>query len=128
MIAVVLIASNCSSHRVFILNRSFVGVLNVSNDDPETTTGGRLNVTLNTPTLRKYIQSPVQTPARCQRTSKIDPFKATVADVLEPGSYNCASGKVNSADKLCLVLELVKPDVKHNRSSSAPVPVYGAER
>jgi len=34
-------------------------------------------------TLRKYIQSAVQTPAHRQRTSKIDPFKSTVADLLE---------------------------------------------
>ena len=38
---------------------------------------------LSRKTLRKYIQSPVQTPARRQRTSKIDPFKSTVADLLE---------------------------------------------
>jgi transposase len=34
-------------------------------------------------TVRKYIQSPVQTPARRRRTSKIDPFKAAVAGLLE---------------------------------------------
>jgi transposase len=38
---------------------------------------------LSRKTLRKYIQSPVQTPARRQRTSKIDPFKPTVAGLLE---------------------------------------------
>ena len=38
---------------------------------------------LSRKTLRKYIQSPVQTPARRQRTSRIDPFKSTVADLLE---------------------------------------------
>jgi hypothetical protein len=38
---------------------------------------------LSRKTLRKCIQSPVQTPARRQRTSKIDPFKSTVADLLE---------------------------------------------
>jgi hypothetical protein len=34
-------------------------------------------------TLRKYIKSPVQTPARRQGTSKIDPFKTAVAGLLE---------------------------------------------
>jgi hypothetical protein len=40
------------------------------------------------------------------------------AHAMEPGSYYCVSGKVNSADKLYLVIESVKPDAKHNRSSS----------
>jgi hypothetical protein len=48
------------------------------------------------------------------------------AHALEPGSYYCVSGKVNSADKLYLVIESVKPDAKHNRSSIAPVPADGA--
>jgi hypothetical protein len=30
-----------------------------------------------------------------------------------PGQYYCVSGKVNSADKLYLVIESVKPDTKH---------------
>ena len=38
---------------------------------------------LSRKTLRKYIQAPAQTPARRQRTSKIDPFKSSVADLLE---------------------------------------------
>ena len=38
---------------------------------------------LSRKTLRKYIHSPVQTPARRHRTSKIDPFKSTVAGLLE---------------------------------------------
>jgi transposase len=36
--------------------------------------------------LRKYIQSPVQAPAHRSRSSKIDPFKSTVADLLEQDS------------------------------------------
>ena len=40
------------------------------------------------------------------------------AHAMEPGSYYCVSGKVNSADKLYLVIESVQPDAKHNRSSS----------
>jgi hypothetical protein len=51
----------------------------------------------------------------------------TKAHAMEPGSYYCVVGKVNSADKLYLVIESVKPDAKHSRSSSAPVPVDGAE-
>jgi hypothetical protein len=47
---------------------------------------------------------------------------------MEPDSYYCVSGKINSADKLYLVIESVKPDAKHNRSSITPVPVDGAER
>ncbi len=38
---------------------------------------------LSRKTLRKYLQSPVQTPTGRQRTSKIDPFKSTVAGLLE---------------------------------------------
>ncbi|MBI1956164.1 MAG: hypothetical protein HYS38_07195 [Acidobacteria bacterium] len=52
----------------------------------------------------------------------------TKAHALEPGSFYCVSGKVNSADKLYLVMESVKPDDKHNRASIVPVPVDGAER
>jgi hypothetical protein len=37
---------------------------------------------------------------------------------MEPGSYYCASGKVNSADELYLVIESVKPDAKYNRASN----------
>ena len=51
----------------------------------------------------------------------------TKAHAMEPDSYYCVSGKVNSADKLYLVIESVKPDAKHNRSSIAPAPVDGAE-
>ena len=38
----------------------------------------------------------------------------------------CVAGKVNSADKLYLVIESVKPDTKHARLSTAPVPADGA--
>ena len=51
----------------------------------------------------------------------------TKAHAMEPDSYYCVSGKVNSADKLYLVIESVKPDAKHNRSSNTPVPVDDAE-
>lgn len=35
--------------------------------------------------------------------------------------------RVSSADKLYPVIESVKPDAKHYRSSNTPVPVHGAE-
>ena len=55
-------------------------------------------------------------------------YDFTKAHALEPGSFYCVSGKVNSADKLYLVIESVKRDAKHNRCSIADVPVDGAER
>ena len=33
---------------------------------------------------------------------------------ITPGQYHCVSGKVNSADKLYLVIESVKRDTKHS--------------
>jgi hypothetical protein len=33
--------------------------------------------------------------------------------LLTPGQYYCVFGKVNSADRLYLVVESVKPDTKH---------------
>ena len=53
-------------------------------------------------------------------------YDFTKAHAMEPDSYYCVSGKVNSADKLYLVIESVKPDAKHSRSSNAPAPVDGA--
>jgi hypothetical protein len=46
---------------------------------------------------------------------------------ITPNGYYCISGKVNSADKLYLVIESVKPDTKHTRSSTTPAPAEGAE-
>jgi hypothetical protein len=37
-------------------------------------------------------------------------------------------GKVNSADKLYLVLESVKIDTKHELPSTSPAPIDGAGR
>jgi hypothetical protein len=50
----------------------------------------------------------------------------TKSHILTLGQYYCVSGKVNSADKLYLVIESVKPDLKHTRCSTAPVPIDGA--
>jgi hypothetical protein len=46
---------------------------------------------------------------------------------ISPNRYYCVSGKVNSADKLYLVIESVKPDMKHAWSSATPTPSDGAE-
>ena len=46
--------------------------------------------------------------------------------LITPGQYYCVSGKVNSADKLYLVVESVKPDAKHVSVSTTPVPADGA--
>jgi hypothetical protein len=39
---------------------------------------------------------------------------------IAPGEYYCVTGKVNSADKLYLVIESVKRDAKHNCESVVP--------
>jgi hypothetical protein len=46
--------------------------------------------------------------------------------ILTPDQYYCVYGKVNSADKLYLVVESVKPDTKHKLDSNALVLVDGA--
>ena len=48
------------------------------------------------------------------------------AQLIRPGVANCVAGKVNSADRLYLVIESVHPDTKHRRVSEAPVPAEGA--
>ena len=45
-------------------------------------------------------------------------YDFTKSHIITPDQYYCVSGKVNSADKLYLVLESVRPDIKHVRSSS----------
>ena len=47
------------------------------------------------------------------------------AQLIRPGVAYCVSGKVNSSDKLYLVIESVRPDTKHVRSSIARVPADG---
>jgi hypothetical protein len=53
-------------------------------------------------------------------------YDFTKSQIITPDQYYCVFGKVNSADKLYLVVESVKPDIKHRRDSNAPVPVEGA--
>jgi hypothetical protein len=53
-------------------------------------------------------------------------YDFTKSRIITSGQYYCVSGKVNSADKLYLVIESVRPDTKHRRPSTAPVPADGA--
>jgi len=55
-------------------------------------------------------------------------YDFTKSQSITAGQYYCVSGKVNSADKLYLVIESVKPDSKHCGLSKAPSPVDGAGR
>lgn len=48
------------------------------------------------------------------------------AQLIRPNVAHCAAGKVNSADRLYLVIESVRPDTKHRRASTVPVPADGA--
>jgi hypothetical protein len=48
------------------------------------------------------------------------------AQLIRPDVAYCVAGKVNSADKLHLVIESVRLDAKHRRVSTAPVPADGA--
>ena len=53
-------------------------------------------------------------------------YDFTKSQIVTSDQYYCVSGKVNSADKLYLVIESVKVDPKHPQSSIAPVPGDGA--
>jgi hypothetical protein len=53
-------------------------------------------------------------------------YDFTKAQLIRPNVAYCVAGKVNSADKLYLVLESVRPDTRHIRLST--VPADGAER
>jgi len=59
-----------------------------------------------------------------QRVYRLYDF--TKAQLFSPNKAYCIAGKVNSADKLYLVIESVRPDTKHARSSNAPALVDGA--
>ena len=48
------------------------------------------------------------------------------AQLIRPKVAYCVAGKVNSADKLYLVIEAVHLDTKRRPSSNAPVPADGA--
>ena len=59
-----------------------------------------------------------------QRVYRLHDF--TKAQLIRPGVAYCVAGKVNSADKLYLVIDSVRPDSKHAASSTVPVPTDGA--
>ena len=48
------------------------------------------------------------------------------AQLIRPGVAYCVAGKVNSADKLYLVIESARLDTKHRGDSNVPVPADGA--
>ena len=48
------------------------------------------------------------------------------AQLIRPDVAYCVAGKVNSADKLYLVIESVRLDTKHSRASNAHAPADGA--
>jgi hypothetical protein len=59
-----------------------------------------------------------------QRVYRLHDF--TKALLIEPDVAYCVAGKVNSSDKLYLVIESVRLDTKHSRSSNVPDPADGA--
>ena len=59
-----------------------------------------------------------------QRVYRLYDF--TKAQLIRPNVAYCVAGKVNSAGKLYLVIESVRPDTKHSRSSTVPAPADGA--
>jgi hypothetical protein len=59
-----------------------------------------------------------------QRVYRLHDFSK--ARLIQPDVAYCVAGKVNSADKLCLVIESARPDTRHSRSSTLPVPADGA--
>ena len=59
-----------------------------------------------------------------RRVYRLHDFNKT--QIITPNQYWCVSGKVNSADKLYLVIESVRLDTKHIRCSTVPDPADGA--
>ena len=59
-----------------------------------------------------------------QRVYRLYDF--TKAQLIPPDQAYCVAGKVNSADRLYLVIESVRPDTKHPRDSNAPAHADGA--
>ena len=49
-------------------------------------------------------------------------YDFTKSQQITPDHCYCVSGKVNSADKRYLVIESLKMDTQHHRSSTTPVP------
>jgi len=59
-----------------------------------------------------------------QRVYRLYDF--TKAQLIRPNVAYRVAGKVNSAGQLYLVIESVRPDTKHGRSSTVPAPAEGA--
>jgi hypothetical protein len=59
-----------------------------------------------------------------QRVYRLYDF--TKAQLIQPNVAYCVAGKVNSADRLYLVIDAVRPDTKHARRSNAPALPDGA--
>ena len=59
-----------------------------------------------------------------QRVYRLYDF--TKALLIPPDMAHCIAGKVNSADRLYLVIESVRPATKHPQRSDAPAHVDGA--
>jgi len=59
-----------------------------------------------------------------QRVYRLHDFSK--ARYIRPGVAYCVAGKVNSADKLYLVVESIRLDTKRRRGSTTPVPPDGA--
>ena len=59
-----------------------------------------------------------------QRVYRLHDFSKAL--LIRPDVAYCIAGKVNTADKLYLVIESVRPDTRHPRSSTVLVPANGA--
>ena len=59
-----------------------------------------------------------------QRVYRLYDF--TKAQLIAPDQAYCVAGKVNSADRLYLVIDSVRPDTRHSRPSTVPAPTDGA--
>jgi len=59
-----------------------------------------------------------------QRVYRLHDFSKAL--LIRPRVAYCVAGKVNSADKLYLVIDSVRPDTKHRRDSTVPAPADGA--
>jgi len=59
-----------------------------------------------------------------QRVYRLYDFSKAL--LIRPGQAYCVAGKVNSADRLYLVIESVRPDTKHARRSTSHAPADGA--
>jgi hypothetical protein len=59
-----------------------------------------------------------------QRVYRLYDF--TKAQLIQPNVAYCVAGKVNSADRLYLVIDTVRHDTKHARRFTVPAPTDGA--